>query len=178
MTGRMWLAASRGRSLGDDCASIFAESFLDLLLRLPDGTADAEVIAPRQDALLGDLIRETARDTDRSRHLFYAVAHVPADRRRNLLGTYLALKPPVDEFGALTLEPTDLGMERKRGAYPREPTGSFFASLVPLCNRPALLPPQAKLEEGLRKFDQEIARGTGTPSASSATAREPAAHLR
>jgi hypothetical protein len=141
--------------LGDDRGSIYGDSLLSTFLRLPDGTEHADVIISRQDALLGDLIRENANDSDRLQRLFYALAHLPTDRRLNLIGVYLALEPPVEQFTTLTLEPTSWSWSGSEVPL-LERRKTFFADLVSRCNRPALLAHRAKLEEELRSIDRQI----------------------
>jgi hypothetical protein len=73
-----------------------------------------------------------------------------------LIAVYLGLDPPVEEFASLTLEPTSWGWSGSEVPV-LEGRRSFLASLVPLCDRPGLLPHRVKIEERLRGFDADLA---------------------
>lgn len=147
--------------LGSTAGELVGESILIPLLRIPAGHADQGMIIERQDALLSELVHESANDPTRCRRLFYAIASLTADRRHQLVRSYLSLDPPSNDFAALTLEPSTWGWSGSEVPLLEE-RRSFNAGLLPLFDRPSLLAHRAIIEERLRALDGEIRRARRT----------------
>jgi hypothetical protein len=133
------------------------ESLLIPLLRIPGGSKEQAEVVARQHVLLVELIMESRDDSRKCTRLFQAIAHVPEEERRRLIGVYLNVTPPLETFTSLSFEPIVWGwsgsevpiLERHR---------AFMESLLPLCDRAELLPHRASIEGQIRSIDGAIVR--------------------
>ena len=133
------------------------EPYLVTFFRNPRNAAPSSEVATHQDAWLTTQIRQRFDDAAVVRLLFSVVAELPEARRREHIGTLLACNSDITLFKSLTLEPRTRSWSGS--AVPMyERDLAFHRTLLPFCNRVALLPHRQLLQERIEQIQSEIVR--------------------
>jgi hypothetical protein len=133
------------------------DPYLVTFFRIPRGKEQAPEVATHQDSWLTTLIQRRCHDAEGIRLLFSVVSELPDERRRGHIETFLGCNSDIALFQSLRLEPR--GRSWSGSAVPMyEREVAFYRSLLPFCNRIALLPHRRLLQQRIEQIEAEIIR--------------------
>ncbi len=123
-------------------------SYVASFFKTGEKITDEVLIAERQNKFLEEIIVEQSKNTNLMKLVFAAASTFQADRRRNLLATFVNWNKNFHDFKLLSLEPTSgvswtSELSRLKGSI------DFLESLLPILNTVDLLEHKQLIENGI-----------------------------